>query len=255
MRFAALGSGSRGNGWVVQSGGTAVLLDCGFSRREATFRLQRLGLEPSALAGILVTHEHSDHLSGAVRLAAAHGLPLWLTAGTAAALPEEQRAYAGLCRIDACQPLTVGDLQISPFTVPHDAREPVQYVFANGARRLGILTDCGSLTPHVEEMLAGCDGLVLECNHDPQLLAASAYPHFLKQRIAGRLGHLANALAGELLGRLGQARLQHVVAAHLSEQCNRPELAVAALSGALDCAGEWIGVAEQEQGLGWRCFV
>ncbi len=254
MRFASLGSGSRGNGLVVESGGTRVLLDCGFSLRDTVYRLQRLGVEPETLAGVLVTHEHSDHLAGVVRLAARFNLPVWLTVGTATMLPEAESAYGQLQRIDSQQSLAVGDLEILPFTVPHDAREPVQYVFGDGNRRLGVLTDCGSLTSHVLEVLQACDGLFLECNHDPDLLAASVYPPFLKRRIGGSHGHLANDVAAELLTRVDTSALQHVVAAHLSEKCNRPELAVAALSGALGCEVEWIGVADQENGVGWRSF-
>jgi phosphoribosyl 1,2-cyclic phosphodiesterase len=136
--------------------------------------------------------------------------------------------------------------------VPHDAREPVQYVFSDGDRRLGVLTDTGCVTPHIERCLDGCDALVLECNHDSEMLRRGAYPPQLKTRIAGRLGHLDNAAAAALLATLDRRRLQHVVAAHLSEQNNCPELARAALAGALGCGSEWIGVADQETGFGWR---
>lgn len=252
MRFASLGSGSRGNGLIVQSGSTRVLLDCGFSRRDAERRLLRLKVEPSSLTGILVTHEHSDHLAGVIRLAAAYDLPVWLTAGTAAQLSTEAQAYAGLQRIDSHAALAVGDLEILPFPVPHDAREPVQYRFSDGARRLAVLTDCGAPTAYVCQVLSHCQGLVLECNHDPELLAASRYPAFLKRRIAGPLGHMSNGVAAELLGKLAVDKLQHIVAAHLSEQNNRPALAVAALAGVLGCEPEWVGVAGQEEGFGWR---
>jgi phosphoribosyl 1,2-cyclic phosphodiesterase len=136
--------------------------------------------------------------------------------------------------------------------VPHDAREPVQFVFSDGQCRLGVLTDCGTITPHVAAMLDGCHALVLECNHDPDLLAASDYPAPLKRRIAGDFGHLANAQAASLLRRIDAAALRHVVAAHLSERNNRPHLAKEALARALDCAEDWIGVASQESGTGWR---
>lgn len=252
MRFASLGSGSRGNGLVVESGRTRVLLDCGFSLRETAFRLGRLDVEPAGLAGILVTHEHSDHLSGVVRFAARHGLPVWLTAGTALNLPEDEAAYGDLRRIDSHEAFAVGDLEVQPFPVPHDAQEPVQYRFSNGDRYLGVLTDCGSLTPHLLEVLQRCHGLVLECNHDAGLLAASAYPAFLKRRIAGSHGHLANAQAASLLAQVETIRLRHVVAAHLSEKNNHPNLAVAALAGALDCAEDWIGIADQKVGFDWR---
>ena len=137
-------------------------------------------------------------------------------------------------------------------SVPHDAREPVQFVFGDGARRLGVLTDAGCATPHIEAMLSGCDALVLECNHDAEMLRNSAYPPRLKQRIAGRFGHLDNAASAKLLASLDCGRLQHIVAAHLSQQNNKPELARHALAQALNCELEWIGIADQESGFAWR---
>jgi len=139
--------------------------------------------------------------------------------------------------------------------VPHDATEPVQYVFGDGAAKLGVLTDAGCATPHIEAMLHGCHALVLECNHDTAMLANGDYPYFLKQRVGGRLGHLSNDDAARLLARLDNSRLQHIVAAHLSQKNNLPELAVTALSRALGCAEDWIAVASQQEGLGWRDVV
>jgi phosphoribosyl 1,2-cyclic phosphodiesterase len=251
VRFASLGSGSRGNGLVVEADSTRILLDCGFGLQETLRRLARLGLEPADLAGVLVTHEHSDHVAGVFRLALRHELQVWLTPGTLAGLPLDGLAprtqHIGL---DA--PFSIGALEVLAFPVPHDAREPVQYVFSDGDHRLGVLTDTGCVTPHIERCLDGCDALVLECNHDSEMLRRGAYPPQLKTRIAGRLGHLDNAAAAALLATLDRRRLQHVVAAHLSEQNNCPELARAALAGALGCESEWIGVADQETGFGWR---
>ena len=164
-------------------------------------------------------------------------------------------ALAGLADITEINPhesFAVGDIEVRPYLVPHDAAEPVQYVFGDGAKRLGVLTDSGSTTPHIEATLNGCDALVLECNHDAQMLADGAYPWHLKQRVGGRMGHLSNAAAAALLAQLDTSGLQHIVAAHLSRKNNLPELAVAALSGALNCAADWIAVATQEEGLSWR---
>lgn len=255
MRFASLGSGSKGNALVVESGSTRVLLDCGFGIREAARRLERLGLAPESLSAIVVTHEHSDHIGGVFKLARRYQIPVWMTHGTLAAAPQRELAPSELPEvrlIDGHVAHALGDLEILPYPVPHDAREPVQYVFADGAKRLGVLTDCGSLTAHVVAMLDRCDALVLECNHDAELLAGSDYPPMLKRRISGRLGHLDNAAAAALLAQVDATRLQHLVAAHLSEQNNRPELAVAALSAVIGCAPEWIGVADQEEGFDWR---
>lgn len=252
MRFALLGSGSEGNALVVQAGATALLMDCGFSVAETAMRLGRLNLEVSQLSGIVVTHEHSDHISGVARLARQHNLPVWLTHGT---LREHRKQMGELPNVTEISPhdsFAIGELQVHPYIVPHDAAEPVQYVFSNGVRKLGVLTDAGCGTPHIESMLGGCDALVLECNHDAEMLANGDYPYFLKQRVGGRHGHLNNAEAASLLARLDTGRLQHLVAAHLSRKNNTPELAVAALCGVLGCAPEWIAVATQDEGLAWR---
>lgn len=251
MRFASLGSGSRGNALVVEVGQTRLLLDCGFGLRETVSRLSRLELQPEDITGILITHEHSDHIGGAAKFAARYELPVWLTHGTfknhapAGALP-------GACLIDGHTAFQAGEIEVQPFHVPHDAREPVQYVFSDGRRRLGVLTDAGNSTPHIEAILSGCDALVLECNHDADMLRGGPYPPMLKQRVAGRFGHLDNGSAARLLASLDNSRLQHMVAAHLSEKNNTPELARAALSPVLNCGPEWIGVADQENGFGWR---
>lgn len=252
MRFALLGSGSEGNALVVQAGTTCVLMDCGFNLTETTARLSRLGLEPAQLSGIVVTHEHSDHISGVARLARKYAIPVWLTHGT---LRAHARSMGDLPTVTEITPeigFSIGDVAVQPYVVPHDAAEPVQYVFGNGKSRLGVLTDVGCATPHIEEMLSGCDALVLECNHDADMLRNGDYPYPLKQRVGGRLGHLSNGAAAALLARLDNSRLQHIVAAHLSQSNNLPELAVQALAGALGCSEDWIAVANQSEGLGWR---
>lgn len=251
IRFASLGSGSSGNGLLVESGATRLMVDCGFGLREVTARLHRLGLEPAGLTGILVTHEHTDHMGGVFRLARRHRLPVWLTYGTLMA--GAAAAEGAECRvIDSHEQLAIGDLEVFPYPVPHDAREPVQYVFSDGDLRLGLLTDAGEATTHIRAMLSGCDGLVLECNHDARMLANSNYPPSLKRRIAGRYGHLENQAAARLLADIDTSRLQHLVAAHLSERNNLPELAVRALAATMDCTEDWIAVADQNQGFAWR---
>jgi phosphoribosyl 1,2-cyclic phosphodiesterase len=253
VRFALLGSGSRGNGLLVEVGSSVVLLDCGFSVSQVKARLGNLGKRPEDLTAIVVTHEHSDHVGGVAALARSYGIAVWATPGTARAAG---LAGAVECReLDCHAPFALGEVEAMPFPVPHDAREPCQFVFGDGARRLGVLTDVGSLTPHIAHCLDGCDALVLECNHDTALLAAGDYPPRLKQRVGGRHGHLNNGQAAELLGRIDTARLRHVVAAHLSEKNNRPCLAQQALAGALGCAPEWIAVADQDNGLGWRSLT
>jgi phosphoribosyl 1,2-cyclic phosphodiesterase len=255
MRFASLGSGSEGNSLVVEAGGTCVMIDCGFGLRDTAARLGRLGLAPDSLAAILVTHEHSDHVGGVPAFAARHRIPVWATFGTLTAVAGRFGSMANAFGFDSHDSFAIGALAICPFPVPHDAREPVQFVIGDGARRLGVLTDIGASTAHVEASLSGCDALVLECNHDLGLLARSTYPFPLKQRIAGPLGHLHNGAAAEILARIDTSKLQHVVAAHLSQQNNTPAMARAALCTALDCAPEWIGVADQAAGFGWLDLV
>lgn len=249
MRFAFLGSGSRGNGTLIEEGGTCVLVDCGFSVKETEQRLARLGKTVEDISAVLVTHEHGDHIKGVGALARKYKLPVWATQGTLAAgrLGEGVRPEI-ICSHTV---FAIDAIEIQPFPVPHDAREPCQFVFGNGARRLGLLTDTGSTTPHIQGLLSGCDALILECNHDPDLLAQGEYPPALKQRVGGRHGHLSNGQAGDLLGKIDTGRLKHLVAAHLSEKHNTPELARNSLAAALGCATDWIAVACQERGLDW----
>jgi phosphoribosyl 1,2-cyclic phosphodiesterase len=252
MRFASLGSGSDGNGLLIEVGATRILADCGFSLGHTVERLARLGVAADSIDAVLITHEHDDHVGGAARLARKFDIPVWVTygslqaAGKALASVEEVRIF------DCHQRFAVGDIEIEPYTVPHDAREPSQFVFGDGACRLGLLTDAGSLTPHMQAVLSGLDALVLECNHDLEMLWGSAYPQRLKERIAGRFGHLDNHMAAQLLSLIDCSRLKHLVAAHLSKQNNTPELARAALAGTLNCELEWVGVATQHDGFGWR---
>ena len=251
MRFASLGSGSRGNALLVEAGNTRVLIDAGFGPREMSRRLERLGLPAGAVDAVLVTHEHSDHIGGVFACARRFGWTVLLTQGTLAAC-REGGATARITTIDSHESFSLGDICVHPFPVPHDAREPVQFVLADGARRLGVLTDAGHVTPHMVAMLDACDALVLECNHDPQMLAQGRYPAALKRRIGGPWGHLDNGAAASLLSQIGHSRLRHVVAAHLSAENNRPAHAQTALSTVLGCEPEWIGVATQDEGFAWR---
>lgn len=255
FRFASLGSGSEGNALVVQVGKTCVLMDCGFNLTESISRLARLGLKPESLSGIVVTHEHGDHIAGVARIAKHYALPVWLTHGTLRAQFKSLGKLPDVTEINPHNSFSIGELQVQPYPVPHDAAEPVQYVFGDGAKRLGVLTDVGSSTPHIEQALNGCSALVLECNHDTQLLVDGDYPFSLKQRVGGRFGHLNNNAAAALLSKLDTSQLQHIVAAHLSRKNNTPELAVKALSSALQCEAGWIGVASQNEGFGWREIV
>lgn len=255
MRFACLGSGSKGNAWLVEAGGTRVLVDCGFSARETARRLECLGVSADTVDAVLLTHEHSDHARGVAGVAARFGCEVYLTHGARVMLAAVDGAPKRMREIDSHTAFGLGDLEIVPVAVPHDAREPVQFVFSDGRGRLGILTDAGHVSAHMEAMFADCDALALECNHDVELLKRGSYPPALKARILGRYGHLDNAMARDFLAKVKSARLQHVVAAHLSEENNRPELARQALAAALGCEESWIGVADQETGCDWRQIV
>ena len=254
MRFASLGSGSGGNCLVAETDGTVLLIDCGLALTETERRLARLGLEPSRVSAILVTHEHGDHACGAFEFAAAHRLAVYLTHGTLAAMRSEGKVLDGvaLVVVNGRQSFIVDGMQVIPFTVPHDAREPVQYVLSDGAAKLGVVTDVGTSTVHVEKMLCGLDALVLECNYDRDMLWNGSYPRWLKERIAGPFGHMDNRDSERLLAAVDRSRLKHVIGAHLSRENNRPELARAALARAMGCEERWIGLATQDDGFGWR---
>jgi len=255
MRFACLGSGSQGNSLVIEVARTRLLLDCGFALKEVTARLSRLGLQPDMIDGIVITHEHEDHIGGVERFARRFNVPVWLTHGT---LRGAKKTFSTLPRIniiDSYQRFSIGDIDIEPYPVPHDALEPTQFIFGDGSSRLGVLTDTGCSTTHIETVLSRCHALVLECNHDAQLLASSNYPQSLKQRVGGRLGHLENTASAKLLANLDYSLLQHLFAAHLSRINNTPKLAQSALSSAINCELDWIGVADQGTGFDWRQLV
>jgi phosphoribosyl 1,2-cyclic phosphodiesterase len=253
MRFCSLGSGSTGNATLVEARSgttvTRVLVDCGFSLKELSMRLARVGLAPGDIDAVFVTHEHGDHVGCAMSLARRHDVALWTSRGTWRAMGEPELPIPNFARDGQC--IEIGDLRLTPFTVPHDANEPLQLRFTDGQSHLGVLTDVGCATPHLIEHLQHCDALLLECNHDRQMLAHSSYPASLKARIGGRLGHLANDISADILQACAHAGLRHLVAAHLSEQNNRPELARAALSLVVGCQPEDIVVADPHLGFAW----
>jgi phosphoribosyl 1,2-cyclic phosphodiesterase len=258
LRFASLASGSKGNCLVVEEGNAAcatrVLLDCGLNLRDTERRLARLGLQPSDICGILVTHEHGDHAHGVFDFAGAHDITVYLTYGTMAAMKAEGRVTPGvrMVFVNGRESFFIGGLQVAPFTVPHDAREPVQYVLSDGDRRLGVLTDIGAPTAHVAQVLSGLHALVLETNYDRDMLWGGGYPRWLKERIAGPFGHLDNQDSGRLLAALDCSKLRHLIGAHLSESNNRPALARAALAKAMNCEESWVQLATQDGGFDWR---
>lgn len=261
MRFCNLGSGSGGNASLVEASqgitSTLLLVDCGFSQRELLRRLERAGRSTSELNAVFITHEHGDHVGCSLALCQRYRIPLWTSRGTWRAIsgrPQAERFDTSLLHlVRDGEELALGDLYLQPLAVPHDAQEPLQLICGDGVRRLGILTDLGSTPSSLTEKLQGLDALLLECNHDEDMLRNGPYPASLKRRILGSHGHLSNAVAAELLARCRHAGLQWVAAAHLSEQNNLPALAYQALASALGGPNpEQILVADPLLGLDWR---
>ena len=254
LRFRNLGSGSTGNATVVEahgpSGVTRLLVDCGLKPRQLAHGLTQAGLAASQIDAVFVTHEHGDHIGCAESFIRRQRKPLWMSQGTHTAIGAPDLGDMLHFARDGVA-LELGDLQLMPFTVPHDAHEPLQLVCSDGVARLGILTDLGHATAHVLHHLRGCHALLLECNHDAALLSGSSYPEFLKQRIAGRQGHLSNQQAADVARAVNHAALRLVVAAHLSERNNRPALAQQALGDALGREHAAIGVADPLRGTDW----
>lgn len=250
MRFASLGSGSRGNATLVQAGSATIMVDCGFSVRETEQRLSALGISAVDVTAILVTHEHSDHVKGVGAFARKYNTPVWLTYGTA-----QSTKFGELPQARHLAPETtfrIGNIDILPFTVPHDATEPCQFRFSAGKQMLGVLTDTGMITPHIIDILSGVDALLLECNHDMPMLMQSDYPESLKQRVASDYGHLNNQQAADLLAQMDTGRLSYIAGMHLSDNNNTPQLVKETLSAAMSWQTGQIDVAHQELGLAWN---
>ncbi|HZL94737.1 MAG TPA: MBL fold metallo-hydrolase [Vicinamibacterales bacterium] len=247
LRFASLGSGSRGNASLVEFGSTLLMIDCGLPRKTIEERLRTLDRQPRDVTAILVTHEHADHAQGVAMFAKRYNTPLWMTPGTASAI----RGLTRVQTLSSHRELAIGSINVRPYPVPHDAREPCQFTFAAAGRRLGMLTDAGHVTPHMYEQLTACDALALECNHDLESLQRGPYPESLKIRVASRFGHLNNGQTTELLSRLDSTRVQWIVGLHLSERNNSPEHVRAALQPALEKARYPLHLATQDAPTPW----
>lgn len=234
---------------LVESSSTLLMVDCGLTVKAVEKRLGGLGRHPRDVDALLVTHEHSDHIQGVARFAARHGTPVWMTPGTASS--GAARKLTQINTFNCHRELKIGAIDVQPFPVPHDAREPAQFVFRAGDRKLGILTDTGHITAHICERLERCDALALECNHDLDTLWSGAYPEHLKARVASSLGHLNNSQTADLLGAVGHRELQWVVALHLSQKNNRPDLVHKSLAEQLDHPRQSLHVATQDEPSGW----
>jgi len=252
LRFKSLGSGSTGNATLIEVAGqrpVRLLVDCGLGLKQLSVRLAQAGLADGDIDALFITHEHSDHIGCARQFARRYRVPVWMSRGTYEGIGSPD--FDGLLNTARDgESIDLGDLQIMPFTVPHDAREPLQLTCTDGAAKLGILTDLGHATTHLLAHLAHCDALLLESNHDSELLAQSTYPPFLKRRVGGMYGHLSNIAAGAIARSLLHGGLKHLVAAHLSVQNNRPELARQALSDGLGSTTELV-IADAGSGTPW----
>lgn len=254
MHFAVLGSGSGGNATVVRRGDAALLIDCGLSVRQLERRMALIDCTPETLTAILVTHEHDDHIAGAAALSRKYAIPIVTSHGTHAAARERLAQAHGVEAVRSDRDFDFGVFKVKPVLVPHDAREPCQFVIGDGESRFGMLTDLGHATAHVLREFGALDALVLEFNHEPALLAASAYPAFLRERIAGPYGHLGNDAALALLAGLDTSRLHTLVAAHLSEKTNRPGLVADHLRERAPAAAR-CSIADQHQPLPWQAVA
>ena len=254
MQFASLGSGSAGNSFLAKQNKSLLMVDCGFAIQDIVFRLNRLNEVPENISGILLTHEHEDHVKGAFKLANKFKIPIWLSYGTYKMCEKHiNKSYEiDLKIIDSHNTFEIEDFIILPFPVPHDAREPTQFILSDGKYKLGILTDTGSSTPHIEKVLQELDALIIEFNHDLNLLELSDYGDSLKKRIRGKLGHLDNQTAAEILGKLQFKKLKHLVAAHLSEKNNSEQLVKDVIVGKIGCESDWIKIATQVDGTPWQ---
>ncbi len=234
MKLHVLASGSLGNSTLVEAGGTRILVDCGLSGAEAVRRLGTVGCRPEEIGAILVSHEHTDHVQGVGVLARRFAIPVYLTEGTRAACNGQVDRGVETNDIEAGREFEIGDLRVRPFSIPHDAADPVGFTFRSGEVKAGLATDIGFSTALVRQHLSACNLLVLESNHDPGMLARSSYPWELKRRIRGKQGHLSNEEAGQLLERILHDELEEVVLAHLSEKNNHPDLALRAAKKILE---------------------
>lgn len=233
LQFSVLASSSRGNATVISCGKTSVLVDCGISATRIRKGLAECGLSVPQLSAIFITHEHTDHVCGLGQLAKKDRLPLYCSRYLARDL-RETAPTALFTYLEPGSPVTVGELTATPFSVSHDATDPMGYLFEGAGARLGYVTDTGRITRGMDTLLAGLDALYLESNYDPTMLELSSRPRSLVQRISSNWGHLSNEQACGFARSIGHTGLKHLVLAHLSQECNTPQAATKAMQKTLD---------------------
>lgn len=251
MKVCVLGTGSAGNATLVEAGGTRILVDAGFSGRELERRLERIGLTPEAIHAILITHDHLDHTRGAGIFSRRHGTPIYITERTRVACSGIFRGAEPLRPYQPGRTFEIGAIRVEPFLTVHDAADPVAVALVdrNTGARVGLAMDLGRPNAQIRLALEHSDFLILESNHDEELLRTGRYPASVQQRIASSHGHLSNHAAARFACELLHPRLAGVLLAHLSRECNRPELAAAVVGDALRDAGfqGFLDVAGQDQ--------
>ena len=254
MRVVPLASGSRGNATLVEFGSTRLLVDAGLSARELGRRLGQICVPPQSVDGLLLSHEHNDHARGAERFSRLHGTPVICSAGTLEAMDCSPAHFAEWKPLAPGRRLALGEVEIEPFPVPHDAAEPVGFVLHGRELRMGVATDLGHVSSLVVERLRGCQVLMIESNHDDRMLQQGPYTWQLKQRVSGRLGHLSNREAAALLRETVDDSCRAVVLAHLSEKNNTRELAQTSARAALGHRRPEIRVAQPDAPLRPICL-
>jgi len=238
MKVCILASGSSGNATYVASGATAMLVDAGLSARQIAQRLGAIGVDIGTIRGVCVSHEHDDHIRGIRVLHNRHGMALYANAGTLEGVNRDPRMQGLQWNIfENGMPFAIGDLRSEPFSVPHDAYDPVGFVISGDGVRVGIVTDMGMSTRLVQERLRGCRVIVMESNHDPEMLRQAQRPEHLKQRILGRQGHMSNEAAAQTVAEIAGPELQQLFLAHLSAECNCPQVALNTARRLLRAAG------------------
>ena len=248
MRFSSIGSGSKGNSTIIEYDDTVILVDCGFSLKVTEKRLGLLGISPSKINAILVTHEHSDHIRGVSSLAKKYKIPVMATAGTSKFLRDS--SALNLTCIDTQSDFHIENLTVTPVLVPHDAREPVQFIIRGGLLTFGILTDVGAITEHIIELYQCCDGLMIESNHDEDMLLNGSYPRSLKNRVGGNWGHLNNKQMLYFLKNIELEQLQELVIGHISENNNSVSLVKETISEISKQLSS-VSYATQNEGFDW----
>jgi phosphoribosyl 1,2-cyclic phosphodiesterase len=245
MGFASLGSGSKGNGTLVALADQVVLVDCGFTLRQTERRLSALGVGPGDIAAILVSHEHADHISGVTPLSHKYTIPVYASYGTLKKIPDARFAHP----FDGDELFAIDGISVNPVRVPHDAREPTQFVLGDGVETVGVLSDLGCVTSHVIEQFKACTHLLMEANHDRQMLLQGSYPPHLKRRVGADHGHLSNDQALSLLEAIAHDQL-HVVIGHVSEQNNCMERLRGTFAHMTEAVAK-LDFATQQQGFEW----